>query len=419
MKVEVRREPPSRAVLEVELAPEELGRGLDRAFIKLNQRVAVPGFRRGKAPRVLLEHVVGKDAVYEEAVKLLVPDAYAQAVDQAGVVPIARPQIKVEQVEEGKPLRFVATVDLLPEVRLGDYRAIRIAPEDPTVTEAEIDVAVQDLRVRLARLVSIAPRPAEQGDYAFIKTTEVTGSLDRLLPGKEYLVELGSGTFPAELESALVGASAGTRRTVAIPSLEATVTLDVVDIKQRELPELTDEFAKKAADVSSLDALRQTIRQRIDHEATARAQRDYKQKVIDALLAEATIELPASMVDDEVTHLIADLAESLQRRGLTLDRYLEAAEKTKAQLQEELRPNAERRLRTQLAIEEVARAEGLTPAQEEIDREVEKVAQTLQQDLVRVREWLARDGRFDALVGTLRRQKALAHLGAIARGEIT
>ncbi len=417
MKVEVRREAPSRAVLEVELPPEELGRGLDRAIVKLNQEVAVPGFRRGKAPRTLLERVVGKESVYEEAVKLLVPDAYSQAVDQAGVVPIARPQIHVEPVEEGKPLRFVATVDLVPEVRLGDYHTIRILPEAATVTGADIDAAIADLRVRHAHLTPLGDHPAERGDYVLIKTTEVAGSVERLLPGKEYLVELGGGTFPVEVEDALIGTAVGTRKTVPLPSANAAVTVDVLDVKRRELPELTDEFAKQTTGAASVEAMREMLRQRLEGEATARARRDYQQKVVDALLEGATIELPTSMVEHEADHLVADLADSLQRRGMTLARYLQAAEKTEAQLRDDLKPSAERRLRTQLAIEEVARAEGLTPAQEEIDHEVEKVAQSLQQDIPRVREWLAQDGRYDALVGTLRRQNALAYLVGIARGE--
>ncbi len=417
MKVEVRREAPSRAVLEVELPPEELGRGLDRAIGKLNQKVAVPGFRRGKAPRTLLERVVGKEAVYEEAVKLLVPDAYTQAVDQAGVVPITRPQIKVEPVEEGKPLRFVATVDLRPEVQLGDYRAIRIPAQAATVSEADIDAAIDDLRARYARLVPTGERPAEQGDYVLIKATEVTGSLERILPGKEYLVELGGGMFPAEVEKALVGMSVGEQKTIPVPSADASMTALIVDVKRRELPEVTAEFAKQAAGVTSVEELRETVRRRMEREATARAERDYQQKVIDAVLAGATIDLPVSMVEHETDHLVADLAESLERRGMTLARYLEVAEKTEAQLRQELHPSAERRLRTQLAIEEVARVEVLTPPQEEIDHEVEKVAKSLQQDLPRVREWLAQEGRFDALVGGLRRQKALTYLITIARGD--
>src|SRR3989442_1233259 len=307
MKVEFRREAPSRAVLEVELPPETVSQGMERALAQLNRRVEIRGFRRGKAPKTLLERYVGKEAIHEEAVKLLVPDAYSQAIRESGVHPIAQPEIQVQSFEEGKPLRFVATVDLVPDVRLGDYKAIRVDRSAVVVTDADIDAAIEDLRARHAHLESLGDQAAASGDYVLVRITEVSGSVDRFLAGKEYLV---------------------------------------------------------------------------DHEGQ---------------------------------HLVADLAESLSRRGITMDRYLQVQEKTEDQLRTELRPAAEKRLRTQLALDELARLEGLQPSQEEMDREVENVARGLQQDLPRVREWLAQNGRLDVVRGTLRRRKALSYLQQSAR----
>ncbi|HLE78055.1 MAG TPA: trigger factor [bacterium] len=414
MKVEVRREPQSRAVLEVELPSEDLARGVERAVKRLNQRVDVPGFRRGKAPRGLLERVVGKDAIYDEAVRLLVADAYEQAVDEAGVTPIAQPRIDVETVEEGRPLRFTATVDLVPEVHLGDYSTIRIPFEEPEVTEGDLDQAVEDLRSRHAHLVSVPGRAAAEGDYVLVRAVDVAGSPDRFAAGKEYLMEIGGGTFPPEVETAVTGGGVGDRRTAALGD-KATVTLEVVDIKQRELPPLNDEFAKAAANVPSLETLRGTLKDRAMTDAAARAAREYEQKVVDALLEPATVELPESLVKHEVEHMLADLTETLQRRALTLPRYLDATGKTDDQLREEFRPTAERRLRTQLALDEVARRAGLQPSEEEIDREVENVARRLHQDVPRVREWLADGGRYENLLAVMRREKALTHLVTLAR----
>lgn len=416
MRVDVRKEAPSRAILEVELPPESVSQGMDRALARLNQRVDIPGFRRGRAPKTLLERYVGKDTVVEEAVKLLVPDAYTQAVRQSGVRPIAQPDIKVDQVEEGKPLRFVATVDLVPEIRLGDYKAIRIQRTEPTVTDADVDTAVADLRARHARLESGGGRPADQGDYVLIRVVEVTGAQDRFIAGKEYLVEVGGGAYPAELESALAGAEAGRRGTATLGE-GASVTYEVMDVKRRTLPDLTDEFAKTAAGVDSVQALRDMLRGRMQSEAQERAQQEDERKAVEALLAGTTMELPASLVDHELLHLIADLADSLGRRGITLERYLQTQEKTEEQLRAELRPAAEKRLRTQLALDELARTQGLQPSQEEIDREAENVARGSQQDVARVREWLAQSGRLDALTAALRRRKALAYLVATARGD--
>jgi trigger factor len=416
MKVDVRKEAPSRAVLEVELPPDVVSQGKERALARLNQRVEIPGFRRGKAPKTLLERHVGTGTVHEEAVNLLVPDAYTQAVRQSGVRPIAQPEIRVDPLEDGKPLRFVATVDLVPDVKLGDYKALRITPTEPTVTDADVDAAIEDLRARHARLESVGERPATKGDYVLLRIVQLDGTAERLVMGKDYLVEVGSGDFPAELESALLGKVRGQQDSVTLAG-GATIEFDVTDVKSRILPELTDEFAKTGGGADSVEGLRGAQRARLQGEAQVTARQAEEQDVVDALLQGASIELPASLVDHEVLHLVADLAESLGRRGITLQRYLQVQEKTDAQLREELRPTAERRLRTQLALDEVARAEGLQPSQEEIDREAENVARGSQQDLAQVREWLAQDGRLDSLTAALRRRKALAALVAIARGD--
>jgi len=414
VKVDVRKEAPSRAVLEVELPPETVSQGMERALAQLNRRVEIPGFRRGKAPKTLLERYVGKETIHEETVKLLVPDAYSQAIRESGVHPIAQPEIQVQSFEEGKPLRFVATVDLVPDVRLGDYKAIRVDRTAVVVTDADIDAAIEDLRARQAHLESLGDQAAASGDYVLVRITEVSGSAERFLAGKEYLVEVGGGTYPAEFESGLVGAVAGHHSTVTLAG-GATVSYEIIDVKRRRLPDLTDEFARTAAGVETVQALREMLRDRTQREAQQRAQQEDEQKAVDALLVGATIELPGSLVDHEVQHLVADLAESLSRRGITMERYLQVQEKTEDQLRTELRPAAEKRLRTQLALDELARLEGLQPSQEEMDREVENVARGLQQDLTRVREWLAQNGRLDVVRGTLRRRKALSYLLQSAR----
>jgi len=415
MKVDVKRERGSRAVLEVEIPVDAVSQGVEAALRRLNQRVEIPGFRRGRAPRTMLERYVGRDAVLEEAVKALVPDAYARAVDQVGVTPITRPEIKVDTVEEGKPLRFVATVDLMPEVRLGDYQSIRIPFQQPRVTDADVDEAIADLRARHGHLVSAPGAAAARGDFVLVKVADLSGPVERFVKGKEYLIEVGGSAHPPEIEDALVGVMAGGRP--VIQSGEHTVTVDVLDVKRRELPELTDEFARSAGGVASVEALRDSLRSRLERESAERARTEYEQQVLEALLAGSEIDLPESMVEHEVEHMIADLTETLQRRGLTLQRYYEATQKTEAGLRDEFRPTAARRLRLQLAVEEVARAQQLSPTQEEIDREVENVARGLQQDPARVREWLVQTGRYDSLTGTLRRKAALAYLVNLARGE--
>jgi trigger factor len=302
----------------------------------------------------------------------------------------------------------------MPEVELADYQGIRIPYAGPQVREEDVDAAVEDLRSRHGHLVP-AQAKAARGDFVLVKVADLAGAVERFSKGKEYLIEVGGGSYPAEVEAALEGASAGARAEIRLG--EHTVTLEVVDVKRRELPEVTDEFARTAAGAASVAALRDQVREKLGREAAEAVQGEYEQKVLDTLLERASIDLPESMIDHEVEHMVGDLADTLQKRGLTLQRYYEATQKDESKLREEFRPAAERRIRAQLAIEEVARAEQLSPTQEEIDREVENVARRLQQDPARVREWLTETGRYDSLTGTLRRQKALAHLVTLARGE--
>ncbi|MGQ0570195.1 MAG: trigger factor [Armatimonadota bacterium] len=412
MKVEWRREPPSRAVLEVEVPAEEVAQEVRASAQRLARRVRVPGFRPGKTPRMVLERYIGRDELYGEAVESLVASAYRKAVTEVGVIPVGRPEFDVPPLDEAQPLRFVARVDVSPEVEPGAYDGVHVPFAPPTVTDADVDAAIEELRRRRGHLASAAGASASSGDFVLIRPTAVEAA-DRFQVGREVLVELGAGVFPQEVEQALDGATAGDERTAAIGEA-GRLAATVVDVKRRELPPLDDAFAKSVGDVPSLDELRAQLRGRLATDAATRAQEAYEEQVISTVVDQASIELPISLVEHEIDHLVADLTESLLRRGHSLERYLEGAGKDLAGLREEVRARAERRLRVRFVLDEIARREGLTPTQEEIAGEEEKVAAELKQDLPRVQEWLDREGRRDAMMVMLRRRKTVARLVARA-----
>ncbi|MDR7484109.1 MAG: trigger factor [Armatimonadota bacterium] len=413
MKVEWRREPGSRAVLEVEVPVEDVQREVRASAARLARQVRVPGFRPGKAPRAVLERYVGRDELYSEALDALVSSAYRQALAEVGVVPVGRPEFDVPALDETQPLRFVARVDVVPDVDPGPYDRIRIPFEEPTVTDADVDAAIEELRRRRGRLVSVHGTAA-RGDFVLIRPTVVEGS-DRFQVGRDVLVEVGAGVFPPEVEQALEGAAAGEERTAQFGE-GGRLVATVVDVKRRELPALDDAFAKTVADVATVEELRARLRERLAADAAARAREAYEEKVITGVLDGASVDLPASLIDHEIEHLVADLEESLQRRGYTLTGYLEGAGKDQAALRDELRPRAERRLRLRLVLDEITRREGLVPTKEEIAAEEEKVAADLKQDPARVREWLDREGRREAMMAVLRRRKTVEMLVARAQG---
>jgi len=417
MKVEWRREPPSRAVLEVDIPAEDVAEAVRTATVRLSQRVKVPGFRRGKTPRAILERYIGRGELYDEAMGFIVSSAYPKALEEAGVVPVGRPEIETPSLDEGSSLRFTATVDIYPEVDPGGYSEVRLPFEPPTLAEAEVDASIEDLRRRRGRLVSAPGAQAAAGDFVLIRPTIVEGT-ERFQVGREVLVEMGAGVFPREVEEALAGAAAGEERSAAIGETGRLVAT-VADVKRRELPDLDEAFARAVGDVATVDELRDRIRQRLAAEAAAQAREAYEEQVITEVLDRAIVELPVSLVEREIEHLLADLQESLQRRGFTLDRYLQSAEKDLAGLREDLRPRAERRLRARHVMDEIARREGVAPTQEEIAAEEEKVAAELQQDLERAREWLASEGRRETMLAMLRRRKTISTLVDRARGAAT
>lgn len=417
MKVQWRREPQSRAVLEVELPPEEVSKAVAAAHRILAQRVAIPGFRRGKAPRAILERYVGRESVIDETLKLLLPDGYARAVKEAGFAPIGRPQIDVtsEQVDEHASLRFTATVDIAPEVDPGPYRSVRVPREESAVGEGHVEAAIEDLRLRHGSLVSAGDDAAAQGDFVLIQVLEGSPGLPRLQTGKEYLVEVGGGLYPEALEHGLAGLRRGERRPIILGNPDDRVAVVAVDVKRRALPSLDDAFARQVGG-ETLEALRGQLRERLTGEAAQRNADAYTEAVLRTVSEHATVDLPRSLVAHEVEHLVSDLMESLRRRGLTLESYLRAADKTEEAMRTEFTAVAERRLRTRLVLEEIARRESIAPTEEEIAHEVENLAQSLQHDAARVREWLDEERRRDALVETLRRRKTVQFLVALASG---
>ena len=409
MKVEWRTEPGSRAVLEIEVPEDEVAQAMDKAYAALAQRVQIPGFRRGKAPRDILERHVGSEAVREEALRRLVPDTYAHAVTQAGIAPIARPSIEVKESGGGKGLRLTATVDVYPQVTLPDYRSLRVPRDARDVTDEDVDRALEDIRARHGRLASAGGEPARRGDFVLLTVTAAPPGVDRLQAGKELLVEVGGGLLPPAVEAVLEGARAGDTCTAHLEGA-GDVTLKIVDVRRKDLPPLDDELARTVSNQPTLAALRESLRARLARERAEGEARELRDRVLDAVAEKTQIDLPESLVQHEVEHVMEDLQSRLRSRGLTLDSYLSASGKDEAALRGELRAAAERRVRTRVLLDAVAEREALTVSEEEMAAEIQKLAGDLRQDVPKVRAWLAEGGRQESLRETILRQKALALL---------
>jgi trigger factor len=408
MKVEMRTEPASRVVLEIDVAEDAVARAMDQAYTQLVRRVQVPGFRRGRAPRPILERHVGTETLREEALRQLVPEQYSEAIAQTGVSPITRPSIEVKDAGDGKGLHLTATVDVYPTIRLPDYRQIRVAAEQTPVTDADVDRAIEDIRARHGRLASVA-EPARRGDFVLLTVVSAPEGHERLQAGKELLAELGGGLLPEPVEAALEGASGGDERTAELPSSGQAV-VRIKDVRRKELPALDDAFARTVSDRKTLAELRDGLREKLAAERTAEEARARRERVLDAVLAQSTFDVPESLAVHEVEHMLEDLADHLRSRGLTLDSYARAVGKDEAALRADMREGALRRVRSRLLLETVAEREALSVPEEEMRAEVENLAAELKQDVAKVQAWLAEGGRQEGLRETLLRRKAMAFL---------
>jgi trigger factor len=382
MQVTTTSAPNSSVVLEIELPPERLNQAVDAAVRRLSRRTRVPGFRPGKAPRPMLERTLGPGVVLDEAVEHLVDDAYRQALVDQSILPLTNADVEIVQAEEGKPVIFKATVQVRPDVELGDYKNFNFTPEIDVIDDARVDQVIDELRDQHATLAAVEDRGAKDGDYtviAFQGTRDGEpfegGSSDRmpliigqerLIPGFEsHLVGLEPGgetefdiTFPDDYpEESLQGA-------------QAHFAVQLKELREKIQPPLDDDFASQLGDFDDLAALRADIRHRLERNALDRARHQFADRIIEYAISNATVELPEVLVDQEVEVMHDEFRTSIARQGITEEAYLKVVEKTEADLHADFRPNAEKRVKTLLVLSKIADQEGVEVPEDAIEAEI-------------------------------------------------
>jgi trigger factor len=418
--MQITRTPAEKSTvkLEIELPPERLDRALDAAVRALARRTRVPGFRPGKAPRPVLERHLGPGVVMDEAVDHLMQDAYREALVQEDIVPLSNADVEVVQAEEGKPLIFKALVPVRPEVTLGDYRAFNFRPDIETIDDARVDQVVDELRDQNATLAAVEDRPARDGDYAviaFVGTRDgepFEGGSSERMP-----IILGQERLIPGFEANLIGANVGDTVEFDItfpedygePSLAGQVahfSVELKELREKILPELDDDFLASLGDFTSLDALRDDIRRRLEGNAIDRARHEFADKIIDYAVANATVDPPDVLIDQEVEVMHDEFKGSLARQGITEEAYLKAVEKTTDDLHGEFRPNAEKRVKTLLVLSKVADVEGVEVPDADIDAEVERGRERYAGD-ARLNEYFDSERGRAFIRSTLRRSRVV------------
>jgi trigger factor len=429
--VSTRPEPGSKMVLEIEVPPDEVDRHFATAYRHVAERTRVPGFRPGKAPRQVIDRFVGRNSVLAEAIDHLVQDSYDKALDQTDVIPIDAPDVDIDpaSLAEGQAITFTATVPVRPQVTLGAYADYAFGLEVPETTDEQVNQVLDELREQQATLRPIDGRAAEKGDIASVKFVGTIdgepfegGSADRLpvvigedrmIPGwEEQLIGLDIGqskafdiTFPEDY------------RVEDLRGKQAHFEVELLDLREKILPEPTDEFAKSVSDVETLDALRAEIRDALEKRAEAEARHLFGDRIIDFATANASVELPEVMIANEVEIMRDELRTRLAQQRIGLDQYLVMANQTAEELTAELREPAERRVKTLLVLTAIAEKEGIDATDSEIDAEI--ASQLERFDDPKLREYLgSRRGRA-YLRMTLRNRKLVDTLIERALGPET
>jgi len=405
MSLQVEKLEKSMARLTIEVSAEELEKAIENAYKKNRNKISIPGFRKGKAPRRMIEQIYGKEIFYEDAANALIPDAYDQALEECTEDVVSSPQIDVTQLEAGKPFIFTAEVVLKPEVKLGKYKGIEVDKIDISASEEEVEAALNKERESNARTITIEDRPVKDGDMTII---DFEGFVDGVAfeggKGENYPLTIGSGAFIPGFEEELIGVNLNEETDVNVTFPEdyqseelagkaAVFVCTVREIKEKELPPLDDEFASEVSEFDTLEEYKEDIRTKISEKKEQEAKNQKEEAVVDAVIEEAFMEIPEAMIQTQQQQMLEDFAQRIQSQGLNVEQYMEITGMTQAGLAEQMRPQALKRIQSRLVMEAVAAEEGMTATEEEVDAEIVKMAEVYRMETDKVMELLGEGGR--------------------------
>jgi trigger factor len=418
MQTTVEETDKHKVKLTIEVPPEEFGKDLDRAYRKISQQVKIPGFRKGKVPKRIIDAQIGREAVLGEFLEDSVPSYYRDALREKDLAPITQPDIDVEQLEEGKPLVFTVTVEVRPRLRLeeAEYKGIVVDRPTGDVSDEDVDRLVDSLRERFAELEP-ATRPARSGDYVVVDLrATVHGEDVPEATRPDYLYEIGSREFGDKLDSELEGKRAGEilKLNDVLPEQlgeragqEVSFQVLVKEVKAKRLPEPDDEFAKTASEFDTLDELRGSLREQLRTNKERGADAAVRDRVLQALVDRTEVDLPETLIDEETEHRVSHARERAEQIGLTLERLLDSQGFDEHRFRADAREHAVRAIKADLVLESVARAEQIEVTTEELGREIADLAAALGRDAKEVAKSLDRSGQVVSLAGDIIRSKAL------------
>lgn len=399
MSLQVEKLEKNMAKLTIEVSAEEFEAAIEKAYQKNKGKINIQGFRKGKAPRQMIEKMYGVGVFYEDAANIIIPDAYSKEVSECKDVEIvSQPEIDVVQIEKGKPFIFTAVVALKPEVELGEYKGIKVEVAAPEVKDEDVEAELKKAQEEQARTIPVEDRPVADGD---ITTIDFEGFVDGVAfeggKGTDYALTIGSHSFIDTFEEQLIGKNIGEEVEVNVTFPEeyhaeelkgkpALFKVVIKEIKTKELPELDDDFAQDVSDFDTLAEYKEDIKNKLLEKAEKAAKNEKEEKLIDAIIADSKMDIPEAMIETQQDQMIREFANRIASQGLSFDQYMQFTGMTMDMMKEQMKPQALKRIQVRLVLEAIAAKEAFEITEEDIEKELETMASMYQMDIAKLKE---------------------------------
>ena len=386
--------------LVIEATAEEFEAGLNTAYNKSKSKINVPGFRKGKAPRKIIEQLYGQEVFFEDAANAIIPDAYAKACIESELDIVSQPKISVTQLEKGKPFVFEAEVAVRPEVELGKYKGVEVSKADTEATDADVEEEIKKVAEQNSRTITVEDRAVKDGDMTVIDFEGfIDGEAFEGGKGENYPLTIGSHSFIDNFEDQIIGMNIGDEKEINVTFPEdyhaeelkgkpATFKVSVKEIKEKQLPDIDDDFAQDVSDFDTLDEYKADLKKKIAERKEAEAKKQKETEAIEKIVADSKMDIPQAMIDTQVTRMAEDFAQRLQQQGLSLEMYFKYTGLTAEKILDDMKPEAVKRIQNSLVLEAVAKAENIQVSDDEFNSELSKMAEMYKMEVDKIKEFM-------------------------------
>lgn len=403
MSLQVENLEKNMAKLTIEVPASEFEKALQSAYNKQKKSISVPGFRKGKVPRQMVEKMYGAEIFYEDAANELIPTAYEEELKNCDLEIVSRPTVDVVQIKKGENFIFTAEVAVKPEVTLGEYKGMEVDKTSTRVTQKEVDAKIQEEAEKNARTVAVEGRPVQDGDEVIL---DFEGFVDGVAfeggKGENYPLTIGSGSFIPGFEKQLVGAEPENEVEVKVTfpkeyhaeelkGKDAVFKCTVHEIKEKQIPEIDDEFAAEVSEFDTLDEYKADIKAKIKEQKENEGKQKKEDQAVEKAVANATMEIPEAMIDEQVRQMVNEFAQNMQYQGINFEQYCQITGMTLEKIQEEMRPQAVKRIETRLVLEAVAKTENIEVTEERLDEEIKKMAESYNMEADKLKELMGEE----------------------------